>query len=129
MTAIVDGDGRLLGLYTDGDLRRTLADPAIDVHRARIADVMTRSPVAIEADALASEAARLMEDRKITMLPVVDDERRVIGALNIHDLLRARVRSEEHTSELQSLMRISYAVFSLQKKNKHKYSMIMNTLH
>src|SRR3546814_7227395 len=60
MTAIVDGDGRLLGLYTDGDLRRTLADPAIDVHRARIADVMTRSPVAIEADALASEAARLM---------------------------------------------------------------------
>src|SRR3546814_1901458 len=74
MTAIFDGDGRLLGLYTDGDLRRTLADPAIDVHRARIADVMTRSPVAIEADALASEAARLMEDRKITMLPVVDTE-------------------------------------------------------
>src|SRR3546814_20149261 len=82
---------RSLGRYTDGDLRRTLADPAIDVHRARIADVMTRSPVAIEADALASEAARLMEDRKITMLPVVDDERRVVGALNIHDLLRARV--------------------------------------
>ncbi len=91
MTAIVDGDGRLLGLYTDGDLRRTLADPAIDVHGARIADVMTRSPVAIDADALASEAARLMEDRKITMLVVLDDERRVVGALNIHDLLRARV--------------------------------------
>jgi arabinose-5-phosphate isomerase len=91
MTAIVDGDGRLLGLYTDGDLRRTLADPSIDVHAARIADVMTRTPVAIDARALASEAARLMEDRKITMLVVLDDERRVVGALNIHDLLRARV--------------------------------------
>src|SRR3546814_10918527 len=91
MTAIVDGVGRLLGLYTDGDLRRTLADPSIDVHRACIADVMTRSPVAIEATALASEATRLMEDRKNTMLPVLHDERRVVGALNIHDLLRARV--------------------------------------
>jgi arabinose-5-phosphate isomerase len=91
MTAIADGDGRLLGLYTDGDLRRTLADPSIDVHAARIADVMTRAPVAIGANALASEAARLMEDRKITMLVVLDDERRVVGALNIHDLLRARV--------------------------------------
>src|SRR5690606_11967429 len=91
MTAIVDGDDRLVGLYTDGDLRRTLADPSIDVHRARIADVMTRSPVAIEADALATEAARLMEDRKITMLVVLDGDRHVVGALNIHDLLRARV--------------------------------------
>src|SRR3546814_103832 len=89
MTAIVDGDGRLLGLYTDGDLRRTLADPAIDVHRARIADVMTRSPVAIEADALASEAARLMEDRKITMLPVVDPRRGKEGARTLHPLLRS----------------------------------------
>lgn len=91
MTAIVDGDDRLVGLYTDGDLRRTLADPSIDVHGARIADVMTRSPVVIQADALATEAARLMEDRKITMLLVLDRERRVVGALNIHDLLRARV--------------------------------------
>ncbi len=91
MTAIVDGERRLLGLYTDGDLRRTLADPSVDVHAARIADVMTRTPVAIGADALASEAARLMEDRKITMLVVLDDARRVVGALNIHDLLRARV--------------------------------------
>jgi len=91
MTAIVDDQDRLLGMYTDGDLRRTLADPAVDVHRARIADVMTRSPVVIEADALATEAARLMEDRKITMLLVLDRARRVVGALNIHDLLRARV--------------------------------------
>ncbi|WP_242111046.1 KpsF/GutQ family sugar-phosphate isomerase [Luteimonas aquatica] len=91
MTAVVDGEDRLLGLYTDGDLRRTLADPGIDVRGARIADVMTRAPVTIGADALASEAARLMETRKITMLLVLDDARRVVGALNIHDLLRARV--------------------------------------
>src|SRR5690606_24600700 len=91
MTAIVDGDGRLLGLYTDGDLRRTLADPSVDVHAARIADVMTRSPVSIDADALASEAARVMEDRKITMLPVLDDARRVVGELSFLDLFRRLV--------------------------------------
>lgn len=91
MTAVVDGDGRLCGLYTDGDLRRTLADPGIDVRHARIVDVMTRSPVTIGAEALAIEAARLMETRKINALLVLDDERRVVGALNIHDLLRARV--------------------------------------
>jgi len=91
MTVVVDGDGRLIGLYTDGDLRRTLTDPAVDVRDARIADVMTRDPIAISADALAVEAARLMETRKITMLPVVDGARRVVGALNVQDLLRARV--------------------------------------
>jgi arabinose-5-phosphate isomerase len=91
MSAVVDADGTLLGLYTDGDLRRTLADASIDVRNARIADVMTRAPVTIGADALAIEAARLMETRKINALLVVDDARRVVGALNIHDLLRARV--------------------------------------
>lgn len=91
MTAVVDADDVLLGLYTDGDLRRTLADPAIDVRDARIVDVMTRNPVTIDADALAVEAARLMETRKINALLVVDGDRRVVGALNIHDLLRARV--------------------------------------
>ncbi len=91
MTVVVDDARRLIGLYTDGDLRRTLTDPAIDVRNARIADVMTRAPTSVDADALAVEAARLMETRKITMLPVVDGEQRVVGALNIQDLLRARV--------------------------------------
>lgn len=91
MTAVVDDDDRLLGLYTDGDLRRTLADPDIDVRGTRIVEVMTRDPVTIDADALAVEAARLMETRKINALLVIDDSRRVVGALNIHDLLRARV--------------------------------------
>ena len=91
MTAVIDADGRLLGLYTDGDLRRSLADPATDVRETRIEKLMTRSPVTIDADALAVEAAQLMEAHKINALLVVDGERRVVGALNIHDLLRARV--------------------------------------
>jgi len=91
MSAIVDASGTLLGLYTDGDLRRTLADPGVDVRNTRIVDVMTRSPVTIGEDALAVEAARLMETRKINALLVLDEHRRVVGALNIHDLLRARV--------------------------------------
>lgn len=91
MTAVVDGDGRLRGLYTDGDLRRTLDDDGVDLRSTRIADVMTRTPRTIASDALAVEAARLMETHKINALLVLDDERRVVGALNIHDLLRARV--------------------------------------
>ena len=91
MTAVVDADDRLLGLYTDGDLRRSLADPATDVRDTRIDKVMTRTPVTIDADALAAEAAQLMETHKINALLVIDGERRVVGALNIHDLLLARV--------------------------------------
>jgi arabinose-5-phosphate isomerase len=91
MTAVVDGDSRLLGLYTDGDLRRTLDDASVDVRNTAIADVMTRTPKTIGEDALAVEAAQLMEAHKINALLVVDAGNRVVGALNIHDLLRARV--------------------------------------
>ncbi|MXV09287.1 MULTISPECIES: KpsF/GutQ family sugar-phosphate isomerase [unclassified Xanthomonas] len=90
MTAVVDADDRLLGLFTDGDLRRAL-DSALDVRQTRIAEVMTRQPRTIGADQLAAEAARLMETHKITGLIVVDAAGRAVGALNIHDLLRARV--------------------------------------
>ena len=91
MTAIVDGEGRLLGLYTDGDLRRSLDDDDVDLRSTRIETVMTRAPRTIDADALAAEAAQLMETHKINALLVLDAQRRVVGALNIHDLLRARV--------------------------------------
>ena len=91
MTAVVDADDRLLGLYTDGDLRRSLDDEHVDLRGTRIEAVMTRAPRTIDADALAVEAAQLMETHKISGLIVVDGERRVVGALNIHDLLRARV--------------------------------------
>jgi len=91
MTAVVDDANRLLGLYTDGDLRRTLDDAAIDLRSTRIDAVMTRTPKTIGSDALAVEAAQLMEAHQINALLVLDDARRVVGALNIHDLLRARV--------------------------------------
>ena len=90
MTAVVDADQRLVGLFTDGDLRRAL-DSDLDVRSARIVDVMTRHPRTIGADQLAVEAARLMETHQINGLIVVDPEGKAVGALNIHDLLRARV--------------------------------------
>ncbi|PNS09378.1 KpsF/GutQ family sugar-phosphate isomerase [Solilutibacter silvestris] len=91
MTAVVDGERHLLGLFTDGDLRRTLDDDGIDVRATPIATLMTKTPRTISEDALAIEAAQLMEAHKINALVVVDGKRRVVGALNIHDLLRARV--------------------------------------
>ena len=91
VTAVVDADGRLLGLFTDGDLRRTLGDRRVDVYATTIGEVMTRDPVTIGSEALAVEAARLMETRKINALVVLDDSQRVVGALNVHDLFRARV--------------------------------------
>ncbi len=90
MTSIVDGAGKLVGLFTDGDLRRAL-DTDLDVRSAKIADVMTRQPRTIGADKLAVEAARLMETHKINGLIVVDAAGHAVGALNIHDLLRAKV--------------------------------------
>ncbi len=92
MTAIVDlTDNTLLGLYTDGDLRRSLDDEQVDLRTTRIAQVMTPSPRTIGSGALAVEAAQLMETHQIGGLLVVDKDNRVVGALNIHDLLRARV--------------------------------------
>lgn len=91
VTAVVDAEDRLLGLYTDGDLRRSLDDDAIDLRATRISEVMTTSPKTVGSDALAVEAARLMETHQINALIVVDAQQRVVGALNIHDLLRARV--------------------------------------
>lgn len=90
MTAVVNPAGELKGLFTDGDLRRAL-DSGIDVRRARIADLMTQHPVTVHAEQLAAEAARAMEQHQITGLIVVDAQHRAVGALNIHDLLRARV--------------------------------------
>ena len=91
MTAVVDAEGRLRGVFTDGDLRRALDDHEVDLRNTPLAELMTPRAKTITGDKLAVEAARLMEDHKIHALLVVDTENRVIGALNIHDLLRARV--------------------------------------
>ena len=91
MTAVVDADGRLLGVFTDGDLRRALDDEEVNLRGARVAELMTVGPKTISADKLAIEAAQLMEAHQIHALLVVDEAQQVVGALNIHDLLRARV--------------------------------------
>lgn len=89
-TAIVGPDERVIGIFTDGDLRRAL-DRDIDLRRATVDEVMTRDPRTIDAGLLAAEALNLMETHKINALLVVDGERRLVGALNMHDLLRAGV--------------------------------------
>ncbi len=91
MTAVIDADRHLLGVFTDGDLRRALDDDGIDLRGATVAELMTRGPKTIGADKLAIEAAQLMEKHQIHALLVVNDQQQVVGALNIHDLLRARV--------------------------------------
>jgi len=90
MTAIVDERRRVIGVFTDGDLRRAF-ERQLDVHQTRMQDVMTRNPKVAQPRMLAAEAVHLMETYRITALPVVDAEGVLIGALNVHDLLRAGV--------------------------------------
>jgi len=90
MTAIVDGKNTILGIFTDGDLRRAL-DSSIDVHKTEMRAVMHRECKTIAPDVLAAEAVHLMEEYKITALLVADDDRRLVGALNVHDLFRAGI--------------------------------------
>lgn len=90
MTAVVNGDNQLQGIFTDGDLRRIL-DHRVDIHQTAIAEVMTRKPVTANTNMLAAQALKIMEDKKINGLFVMDEQHRPIGALNMHDLLRAGV--------------------------------------
>jgi arabinose-5-phosphate isomerase len=90
MTAVVDENDRVLGIYTDGDLRRTL-DARRDLNSTPIGEVMTRNVKTVPGSMLAAEAVRLMETFAITALLVVDEDGRVIGAFNVHDLLQAGV--------------------------------------
>ena len=91
MTGIVDADGKLAGIFTDGDLRRVLDHGEVNVHQITIADVMTRQCKTAQAKQLAVEVLSLMEQHKINSLMVVDDQQQPVGALNMHDLLRAGV--------------------------------------
>ncbi len=90
MTAVVDAGGKVAGLFTDGDLRRALERP-LDLRQAMIADLMTHNPKTIRADALAVAAVEKMDTLKINGLLVVDADDTLVGALNMHDLLRAGV--------------------------------------
>lgn len=90
MTAVVDAKQAVLGVYTDGDLRRTL-DKDIDIHNAKIADVMTENCKTLPANILAAEALNYMQQHSINDLLIVDDNNKLIGALNMQDMLRAGV--------------------------------------
>ncbi len=90
MTAVINKASEVVGVFTDGDLRRMLGNE-LDVHETVIADVMTPSCKVIKADILAAEAMQIMQQMKINALLVVDEESKLVGALNMHDLVRAGI--------------------------------------
>lgn len=91
MTAILSDDNKLLGVFTDGDLRRLLVKHPEELNRLAIGDVIHSDFVTIHQDELAAQALQLMDSRRINALPVVDDSGKLTGAINMHDLLRAGV--------------------------------------
>ena len=90
MTAVVGPNRTLQGVFTDGDLRRTL-EKSIEIGKRRVDEVMTREPKTIRGDALAAEAVAVMEHNKITQILVVDSRGELVGALTMHDLFHAKV--------------------------------------
>jgi len=90
MTAIVDKNDCLLGIFTDGDLRRTL-DQGLDIHKLNVKEVMHSKCVRTSPDKLAAEALQVMQEKKINALLVIDNDNKLVGALNMHDMLRAGV--------------------------------------
>jgi arabinose-5-phosphate isomerase len=89
ITAVTDGSGRLKGIFTDGDLRRTLEKVKGEVSALRVEDVMTVKPITIGPERPAIDAAELMQNKRISALAVVDQQGVVVGAFNMHDLMRA----------------------------------------
>jgi arabinose-5-phosphate isomerase len=90
-TFVTDEDGRLLGVMTDHDLRRTLSAGDADLRSLTVDHAMTRAPLTIQPGALVAEAIRLTETRSVSVLPVVDADGRVVGLVHLHDLLRSGV--------------------------------------
>jgi arabinose-5-phosphate isomerase len=90
MTVVVDADNIVVGIFTDGDLRRSL-DQGMDVHNCGISEVMTCHCQIAHADMLAAEALQIMQEKKINAIPIVDQNRCLVGVISMHDLLRAGV--------------------------------------
>ncbi len=90
MTAVVDASGKVLGIFTEGDLRRQIEQKG-DIRGLLIDDVMTRTPATISPEAMAASAAKIIDERMINQLLVIDEQRRLVGALHIHDLMTAKV--------------------------------------
>lgn len=91
MTSVVDNSGKILGVFTDGDLRRVLDHGEVNIKQLNIKQCMTANCKTITADKLAAEALHIMDSKSINALPVVDENNYLIGALNMHDLLSAGV--------------------------------------
>lgn len=90
MTAVIDNNNVLQGIFTDGDLRRAL-DNNVDLQNTLIENVMTPNGTTVTAEMLAAECLLIMESKKINALIVTDETNQPIGALNMHDLLKAGV--------------------------------------
>ena len=90
MTAVCSSSGTIVGIFTDGDLRRVLAQ-TIDIHVTPIAEVMTSECKTGHPDMLAAEILELMQRHKINALLIIDNNKQLVGAINMHDLLRAGV--------------------------------------
>ena len=91
MTTVCDADNKLIGLFTDGDLRRLLDHGEVSIHTLSVSDVMQRQFTSVAVGILAAEALRIMDEKRINALPVVDANGSLVGALNMHDMLRAGV--------------------------------------
>ena len=90
ITSVIDAEEHVVGIFTDGDLRRTL-QKGVPVEGTLVSSVMSRGPRTITGEKLAVEAVQIMEEHKVNQLLVVDEQQRLIGALNMHDLFRAKV--------------------------------------
>ncbi|MBU6467682.1 MAG: KpsF/GutQ family sugar-phosphate isomerase [Betaproteobacteria bacterium] len=91
LTAIVDENDRLLGIFTDGDLRRTIERFSSNLSQMTIGEVMTSNPISVVSGSLAVDAAELMQNKKIFGICVLNRKQQLIGAFNMHDLLRAGI--------------------------------------
>lgn len=90
-TSVVDDEGELIGIITDGDVRRAVKEESRDLLQENVKRVMTPSPISVQPDMLAAEALKMMESKEINHLPVLDEKGVPVGMLNFQDLLRARV--------------------------------------
>jgi len=91
MTTVVDSDNQICGIFTDGDLRRLLDHGQVDIQQLTITEVMQSQFTISSADQLAGEALQMMDEKRINALPIVDNDNRIVGVINMHDLLRAGV--------------------------------------
>jgi arabinose-5-phosphate isomerase len=90
MTTVMDQGGNLLGIFTDGDLRRSI-DKGVDIRTAKVGELMNTQPKMLRENTLAAEALALMEQAKINVLLITNEQKALVGVVKINDLLRAGI--------------------------------------